>query len=202
MDRRDALAEAHDAGHSRFPFSPTGDSDNFTGVILVKELLLWLLTHDDDVVDWESLLLEPIVVPESTPLPKLLRTFQDSRRHMAIVVDEYGSVGGIATLEDVLEEIVGDIFDESDRPATDIVERKDGSLFVKATVDLRKLSGKLGIAWEPREGVTTVGGLLSEELERIPRVGDSINWNGFQISVLRADRHRAKLVSVKKDPDA
>ncbi|MGI9221683.1 MAG: CNNM domain-containing protein, partial [Woeseiaceae bacterium] len=80
MDRNDAFAAAHEARHSRFPFSPTGELDDFTGVILVKELLYWLHTHDDEVVDWETLRLEPIVVPENTVLPKLLRTFQDSRR--------------------------------------------------------------------------------------------------------------------------
>ena len=198
MDRDDAFAAAHEGKHSRFPFTPTGDLDDFTGVILVKDLLYWLLTHDDDVVDWKALRLEPVVVPESAPLPKLLKTFQDSRRHLAIVVDEYGSVEGIVTLEDVLEEIVGEIFDETDRPNKDIVERKDGSLFVQATVDLRKLSAKLGVQWEPEEEVTSVGGLLTEELERIPQVGDFVDLQEHRITVLRADKQRVKLVSVRK----
>jgi CBS domain containing-hemolysin-like protein len=198
MSRQDAFAAVHAAKHSRFPFTPTGELDEFSGVVLVKELLYWLLTHDDEVVDWESVLLDPIVVPESTPVPKLLRTFKDARRHLAIVVDEYGSVAGIVTLEDVLEEVVGDIRDESDRPIKDIVVRKDGSLFVNAKVDLRKLSSQLGLHWEPDEDITTVGGLVTEELERIPLAGDSITWHGYRITVLRADRHRAKLLSVKK----
>ncbi|MGI9200317.1 MAG: hemolysin family protein [Woeseiaceae bacterium] len=198
MSRQDAFAAVHAAKHSRFPFTPTGELNEFSGVVLVKELLYWLLTHDDEIVDWESILLDPIVVPESTPLPKLLRTFQDSRRHMAIVVDEYGGVEGIVTLEDVLEEVVGDIRDESDHLVKDIVVRKDGSLFVSATVDLRKLSSQLGFQWEPDEDAATVGGLVTEELERIPLAGDSITWHGYQITVLRADRHRAKLLSVKK----
>lgn len=199
MSRHAALAAAHESRHSRFPFTPTGDIDDVTGIILAKDLLHWLLTHDDDVVDWESLRLDPIVVPESAPLPKMLRTFQDSRRHLAIVVDEYGSVEGIATLEDVLEEVVGDIDDESDRPTKDILERDDGSLLVKATVDLRKLSARLGIQWEPEGDVATVGGLVSEELERIPRVGDSIIWNDYRIKVLRADRQRAKVLSISEE---
>ena len=198
MSRQDAFAAVHAAKHSRFPFTPTGELDEFSGVVLVKELLYWLLTHDDDVVDWESILLDPIVVPESTPVPNLLRTFQNARRHLAIVVDEYGSVEGIVTLEDVLEEVVGDIRDESDRPIKDIVVRKDGSLFVKAKVDLRKLSSQLGLQWEPDEDITTVGGLVTEVLERIPQAGDSITWHGYQITVLRADRHRAKLLSIKR----
>ena len=133
-------------------------------------------------------------------LPQLLRTFQDSRRHMALVVDEYGSVEGIATLEDVLEEIVGDIDDESDQPTEDIRPQPDGSLRVKADVDLRKLSNELGITWEPESEVTTVGGLVSEILERIPVAGDTIEWNGYQIEVLRADRRKPRLLWVYENP--
>ena len=198
MKRDDALAMARETGHSRFPYSPTGEIDDVTGVILVKELLDWLLSHHGDVVDWESLCRDALRVPESLPLPRLLRTFQDSQRHLAIVIDEYGGVRGIVTLEDVLEEIVGEIYDESDRRANDIVERKDGTLHVHATVDLRKLSAKLGILWEPEGDVSTVGGLVMETLERIPSVGDAIDWHGYRITVLRADRQRTKLLSVRK----
>ena len=198
MSRDEALAIVRETGHSRFPYSPTGEIDDVTGVIFVKELLYWLLLHADDAVDWEALRQDALIVPESLPLPRLLRTYQDSQRHLAIVVDEYGSVRGIATLEDVLEEIVGEIHDESDRPADDVVEREDGTVQVHATVDLRKLSTALGIAWEPEGEASTVGGLVTETLERIPAVGDSIDWNGYRITVLRADRKRAKLLSVRK----
>ncbi len=199
MRRDDALAMARETGHSRFPYSPSGEIDDATGIILVKELLDWLLSHHDDVIDWESLCRDALRVPEGLPLPRLLRTFQDSQRHLAIVIDEYGGVRGIATLEDVLEEIVGEIYDESDRRANDIVERENGTLQVNATVDLRKLSAKLGISWEPEGDVSTVGGLVTETLERIPSVGDSIDWHGHRITVLRADRQRAKLLSVRKE---
>ena len=198
MDREDILATIRETGHSRFPYSPSGELDDVAGVILVKELLYWLLIHDSAAIDWEAVSQEALIVPESSPLPQLLRTFQNSRRHLAIVVDEYGDVQGIATMEDVLEEIVGDILDESDRPARDIIERKDGSLFVQAAVDLRKLSAKLAIAWEPEDEISTIGGLITETLERIPSVGDTITWRGYRITVLRADRQRAKLVSVRK----
>ena len=199
MDRNDALAFISEAQHSRFPFSPDGTMDDVTGVILTKDLLLWLLTHDDDVIDWETLRREPLIVPENSPLPKLMRTFQDSRRHLAIVVNEYGSIEGIATLEDVLEEVVGDIRDELDKPAKDIIERKNGALFVRAHVDLRTLSRRLDIAWEPEEGITTIGGLVTETLERIPAPGDSITWQGYRIAVLRADGRRVKLLSVRPE---
>ena len=160
-----------------------------------------MLTHDDKQVDWDLLIRDALVVPESSPLPKMLKTFQESHRHLAIVVDEYGGVEGIATLEDVLEEIVGEIVDESDRPTKNIMVRKDGALFVKAAVDLRKLSAKLGIAWEPEGEVSTVGGLVTETLERIPAIGESIEWQGYRIGVLRADPHRVTLLSVRKLPE-
>lgn len=198
MNRDDVLAIVRETGHSRFPFSPSGEIDDLKGVILVKELLHWMLINDDEKIDWESLRKDALVVPESSPLPQLLRTYQSSQRHLAIVVDEYGSVNGIATLEDVLEEIVGEIYDESDQPANDIDVQRDGTLRVAATVDLRKLSAALGISWEPEEDVTTIGGLVSETLERIPAVGDSIDWHNYRITVLRADRQRAKSLSVKK----
>ncbi len=198
MNRDEVLAVVRDTGHSRFPYSPTGDLDGVTGVVLTKTLLQWMLAHSDEDIEWEAVRQDALVVPESSPLLQLLRTFQDGRRHLAVVVNEYGSVQGIATFEDVLEEIVGDIRDESDRPSEDIVERDDGSLLIHATVDLRRLSARLGIPWEPEDEVSTAGGLLTESLERIPAVGDSIDWRGYRIGVLRADRQRAKLLSVTK----
>jgi CBS domain containing-hemolysin-like protein len=169
---------------------------------LAKDLLYWFVQNDECQIDWDSLRRDILVVPRSSPLPQLLRTYQDSHRHIAIVVDEYGSVEGIATLEDVLEEIVGDIRDESDDPVEDFTEKPDGDLVVKANVDLRKLSAKLGIAWEPEVDVATIGGLVTELLERIPAVGDSICWNGYRITVLKADRRRAKLLAVRPaDPE-
>jgi CBS domain containing-hemolysin-like protein len=198
MRRDDVMAIVRETGHSRFPYSPTGEIDDVVGVILVKELLDWLLLHDNDDVDWNFLRRDALVIPESLALARLLRTFQESQRHLAIVVDEYGSIQGIATMEDVLEEIVGEIYDESDRPSNDIVKLKGGGFQVAASVDLRKLSATLGITWEPEWDISTVGGLVSETLEQIPSVGDSINWQGYRITVLQADRQRAKLLSVRK----
>lgn len=198
MGRDAVLDMVRTTGHSRFPYSPSGDINDVSGVVLVKELLNWQLLHDEDSIDWESLRRDSLVVPDSLPLPRLLRTFQESQRHLAMVIDEYGSIKGIATLEDVLEEIVGEIYDESDRRANDIIKGDDGELQVDATVDLRKLSAALGLSWQPVGDVTTVGGLVTETLEKIPAAGDSIKWQGYRITVLRADRQHAELVSVRK----
>ena len=107
-----------------------------------------------------------------------------------------GREPGRYTMEDVLEEIVGDIRDESDQPADDIQRMPDGTLRVRANVDLRRLSAELGVAWDPDSEVATIGGLVTEELERIPARGDAIDWNGYHIEVLRADRRRARMLLV------
>jgi len=198
MDRYEAIELIRKSGHSRFPFSPTAHLSDVSGVVLAKDLLYWLLEHDDDQIDWEAIRKDALVVPDSVPLPQLLHTYQDSHRHLAIVVDEYGTVEGVATLEDVLEEIVGDIRDESDLPADDFREQADGTLLVRGRVDLRKLSEQLGTRWNPNIDVSTIGGLVTETLERIPVVGDTIDWNGHQVEVLRVDRRRAKLLRVSK----
>ncbi|MBT8143550.1 MAG: hemolysin family protein [Gammaproteobacteria bacterium] len=196
MSREQVVDFMREAGHSRFPFTATGDLDQVSGMVLAKELLDWLLRNPDVDIDWEAVAHESLVIPRSVSVPQMLKTFQDSRRHQAIVVDEYGSVMGIATFEDVLEEIVGEIYDESDSPVRDFEETDDGKLIVRAAVDLRKLSSRLGLHWEADTEVSSIGGLVSEELERVPMVGDTISWNGFRIEVLRADRRRARLLSI------
>jgi len=198
MDRNEAIALVQQSGHSRFPFSPTRDLKDVSGVVLAKDLFHWLLQHEQSVVDWAAILQEPLVVPPSVTLPQLMRTFQDTHRHLAIVIDEYGTVEGIATLEDVIEEVVGDIEDESDLPRVEFHTMADGSLIVRAGVDLRKLCAQLDIAWDPEIEASTVGGLVTEELERIPVAGDSISWSDYRIDVLRADRRHAKLLRITK----
>ncbi len=199
MDREEAMHMARGTGHSRFPFSPTRDINDVSGVVLTKNLLFWLLEHEDPKVDWQAITQEALVVPDSMLLPQLLRTYQESQRHLAVVVDEYGTVEGIVTLEDLLEEIVGDIRDESDLRVDEILHRSDQTLVVRAEVDMRKLSAKLGIPWQPEMKVSTVGGLVMESLERIPVPGDSITWDGYRIEVLKADERRAKLLAVRKE---
>ena len=198
MNRDEAIAYVRESGHSRFPFSPSGDFDDVSGVVLVKDLLYWLLQNDGAEIDWNALLQESLVVPNSVPLPQLLKTFQDSQRHLAIVVDEYGSVEGIVTLEDVLEEIVGDIRDESDVLVEEFMDKPDGTLVVRGNVDMRKLCTRLGIAWDTEMEVSTVSGLVTEILERIPVAGDAVEWNDYRIEVLKADRRRARLLSISR----
>ncbi len=198
MSRDEALAYVRESGHSRFPFTPSDDFDDVSGVVLAKDLLYWLLQNDASKIDWDTLRQDALVVPNSVALPQLLKTYQETQRHLAVVVDEYGSVEGIVTLEDVLEEIVGDIRDESDLPIEEFQDATDGTLVVRGNVDMRKLCSRLGISWDPELEASTISGLVTEILERIPVVGDAIDWDGYRIEVLRADRRRAKLLSVRE----
>ena len=198
MSRDEAVAYVRRSGHSRFPFTPSGDFDDVSGVVLAKDLLYWLLQNDAAEIDWDALQKELLVVPDSVLLPQLLRTYQEAQRHLAIVVDEYGSAKGIVTLEDVLEEIVGEISDESDVPVREFLERPDGTLVVRGNVDMRKLCNRLGLAWDPELEVSTISGLVTEMLERIPVAGDTVEWNDFRVEVLKADRRRARLLAIRE----
>ncbi len=193
----DVRKTIRESGHSRFPFTPTGQLDDVSGVVFAKELLL-ALQDRPDVIDWPQLVRETLIIPESKSLNTLLQAFRAERRHMAIVVDEYGGTEGIVTLEDVLEELVGEIEDESDRPIEDLWPQKDGSVHALSTLELLKLSEHLGIPWQPDAEIHTLGGLLSSKLERIPRKGDVITWNGYRVEVLSATETRAEVVRLEK----
>jgi len=184
--------------HSRFPFSTTDQLDQVSGVVMAKDLLFQLQENSDETIDWSRLVYEPIFVPETAPLNSLLRTFMEARRHMAIIVDEYGDVQGIVTFEDVLEEIVGDIFDESDRPIEDLWSQDDGSWHALGTIELRKLSQQLGIKLPPDTEASRLGGLVTDLLGRIPIKGDTVEWNDCCLEVLSASQWSAELVSIKK----
>lgn len=198
--REEVLAQLKSLRFSRYPFSPTSELDDATGMVLVKELLAWINEHPDAPIDWQELVIEPLIVPEHKPLNFLLRLFQSSRRHMALVVDEYGGVEGVVTLEDVLEEIVGEIDDESDIATESLLPQDDGSYEVHATLDLRRLCAALGIDWRASVEYATVGGLLAEELGRIPERGDVLEWRGYRLEVVSAGRRRAERVRVVPPP--
>ena len=183
-------------GHSRLPFSTTDDLDNVSGIVLTKDLLFQMHADPNREIDWTALIREPLSIPESKPLNDLLRVFQETRSHMAIVVDEYGGLEGIVTLEDVLEEIVGDIIDESDRQVEDMWPLPDGSVEVLASIEMRKLGAHMGFEWHSDSGITTPGGLVAQRLGRIPVAGDTVEWEGYRLDVLLATPKRAERIRV------
>ena len=172
--------------------------DHVVGIVFAKEILAQLVEAPVDEVRWQNLVHEAIVVPETLALESLLRTFRQTRRHMALIVDEYGDFQGIVTLEDVIEEVVGDIFDETDLPYEDLWQRPDGRVRASATAELHRLCRKLGIDMPANAEVATVGGLLSELLGRIPEAGDSVEWRGHRLTVMSAGHRGAELVEVRK----
>lgn len=188
-------------GFSRFPYSPTGNLDDVVGVVFAKEVLSQLVEEMPETIRWQNLVHEPIVVPETVSLDSLLRTFRQTRRHMALVVDEYGDFQGIVTLEDVLEEVVGDIFDESDLPREDLWQRPDGSIRAFGTAELHRVCRLLDIEMPENAEIATVGGLLSELLGRIPVTGDTLIWRGHRLTVLSAGSRGAELVTIVKTSD-
>jgi len=192
MDRIAAFAV--DTAHSRFPAVGEG-KDDVVGILLAKDLLRYFAGHESDLRD----MLRPAVfVPESKRLNVLLREFRVSRNHMAIVVDEYGGVAGLVTIEDVLEQIVGDIEDEYDFDETSDNIRLDqnGRYRVKATTEIEDFNAAFATALSDEEA-DTVGGLVIRHLGRLPKRGESIILDGMKVQVLRADSRRVHTLLVE-----
>jgi magnesium and cobalt transporter len=196
-----------ESGHSRFPLVD-GDKDKVVGILLAKDLLKYFLLDKKARAHFkiQDMLRPAVFVPESKRLNVLLREFRASRNHMAIVVDEYGGVAGLVTIEDVIEQIVGDIKDEYDIDADDvyIVQRGDKEFFLKAPMPLDDFNARFGTAFAQGE-IDTVGGWLMATLGRVPRRGESLEVEGFRFEVLRADSrriHLLKLTPLAPTPDA
>lgn len=195
QSRDEVLEIMRQSGHSRFPFSPTGRADDISGVVLAKELLFAMQNHPE-LIPWKDVVRETLFVPETIQLNVLLQSFRNARKHIAVAVDEYGGTQGIVTLEDVLEELVGEIIDESDKLVQEISLQPDGSYRALATVEMRRLVSELGIQGDIDEDVVTLTGLLAGKLERVPASGDVVEWNGYQFEVLSALDTRADVVRV------
>jgi magnesium and cobalt transporter len=186
-----------ETAHSRFPVIE-GNRDHVIGILLAKDLLRYY--HDQDF-DVRSMLRPAVFIPESKPLNVLLRDFRANRNHMALVVDEYGGVAGLITIEDVLEQIVGDIEDEYDfdEEADNIVAEPDGRHRVKALTEIDAFNEAFGTRLSDQE-FDTIGGLITDQLGRVPRRGDVIELDGLRIEVLRADARQAHLFQVTRLP--
>ena len=200
-DFDDIMSMIIQSGHSRFPVIGE-DRDEVLGVLLAKDLLRYFGSDESDDVPLRKLLRPVSVIPESKRLNALLKEFRDSHNHMAIVVDEYGGVAGLLTIEDVLEEIVGEIDDEHDREEVAFI-RADGerngepSFAVRALTRIEDFNEffecKLG-----DEEYDTIGGLVMHELGRLPRRGEIVQFGGFRFSVVKADKRRIDTLQVQR----
>ena len=181
--------------HSRFPVIE-GNRDHVIGILLAKDLLRHYAEQEFDVRD----MLRPAVfVPESKRLNVLLREFRANRNHIAIVVDEFGGVAGLVTIEDVLEQIVGDIEDEHDYEEADdnILPAEHGRYRVRALTEIAQFNEVFGTRFSD-EHADTVGGLVSDHLGRVPRRGESLTIDNIRFQVLRADARQVHVLLVEK----
>ncbi|KAA8979751.1 MULTISPECIES: HlyC/CorC family transporter [Gammaproteobacteria] len=190
------ISEVIESAHSRFP--AIGDtSDEIVGILLAKDLLPLALRNNLTRDSIREILRPATVVPESKRCNQLLKEFKENRNHMAIVVDEYGGVAGLITIEDVLEQIVGDIEDEHDVDDDDrIREREHGIYAVKAQTPIDEFNEFFGTDLD-QEAFDTIGGLMLKEFGRLPRRGETTTVDRFRFKVLNADNRKIRLIQVK-----
>jgi CBS domain containing-hemolysin-like protein len=180
--------------YSRFPVFRES-LDNIAGFVFVKDLVT--LNSADDARPITSLLRPAVIVPESKRVPELLKQFQRQQTQIGIVVDEYGGTAGLVTIEDMLEEIVGEIRDEYDVESEPIVDEGGGRFVFHGKVDIDEVAQRLGVQIE-REGFETVGGFLMTHLGRVPAVGERVDIDGLTVEVLEVDRRRVHKVRMRR----
>lgn len=187
-----------ESAHSRFP-AIDGDRDKVVGIMLAKDLLRYFDEGGKEHFNMRDMLRPAVFVPESKRLNVLLTQFRANRNHMAIVVDEYGGVGGLVTIEDVIEQIVGDIEDEHDidEEASMIMERGDNEFIVKALLPLEDFNERFGTIFEPEE-IDTVGGLIINSLGHVPARGEVVEIERLRFEILNADSRRIHLVKLTR----
>ena len=192
----DILKVVLDAGHSRYPVFDD-DKDDVEGILLAKDLLKYV--GNEDSFDIDDIIRHPSFVPESQQLNTLLSQFRNSRNHMAIVVDEYSGTSGLVTIEDVLEQIVGDIDDEHDDvdEKHNIRAQRDGRFTVQAKTEIEEYNEYFKCDMSDK-GYDTIGGLVSQKAGKIPQQGEEVILKPFKFKVLRSDGRKIQLLEVNK----
>ena len=196
------LAVIVDSGHSRFPVHGD-DKDDILGILLAKDLLRGVVV-DNGPPSVHALLRPAVLIPESKRLDVLLREFRQSRNHMAIVIDEHGGVAGLLTIEDVLEQIVGEIDDEHDEAedgAALIAAQADGQFVVDALIPIADFNERFGADF-PDDEYDTVGGLVTAAIGHLPETGEELTLGRFLFRVARADARRVHAFHVGVLADA
>jgi magnesium and cobalt transporter len=188
-----------DSSHSRFPV--VGEStDDLRGILLAKDLLPLLLNNEGDF-DLEPLLRTAHIVPESKRLNVLLREFRENRNHMVVVIDEYGDIAGLATIEDVLEEIVGEIEDETDAEEDAFIKKiSDGDYIIKALAPIEEINEELVTDFNDDE-VDTIGGIVTQHFGHLPQLNDEAIIDDCHFKILKADNRRVHLLRIRVKAD-
>ncbi len=198
------LSKVIESGHSRFPV--VGENvDDIRGILLAKDLLPLVLKGHDGF-ELESIIRQANIIPESKRLNVLLREFRENRYHMALVIDEYGGISGLITIEDILEEIVGEISDETDDDNNDAFIRKvsDNDFIIKALTPIEEFNETFNTQLEDEE-FDTIGGLLMKDFGHLPQRNETATINGFKFRVLYSDSRQVHLLRLSiiesKDSD-
>ena len=196
--REQLLSTIIGSGHSRFPV--IGENrDEVVGSLLAKDVLRALTESSEDTLEIKPLLRPVTLIPETKRLDALLDEFLRGRNHLAVVVDEYGGTAGLLTIEDVLEQIVGEIGDEHDpEQAPELMRQDDGRILVSAKMRIEDFDEEIGSELDTGE-FDTVGGLVIHRLGRLPKRGDSVEAGGWRFEVISADRRRVKRLRVSRN---
>jgi len=183
------------AGHSRIPVFQE-KIDNIIGIVFAKDILTYE-PGDMAKLEVKTLMRQPIFIPETKKVRELLTEFKEKKIHMAIVVDEYGGVAGLVTIEDLIEEIVGEIRDEYDQEAEFVEELKDGNLLVdaKSSIDLLQEHYNIEIL---RDDFDTIGGFVIDQLGRVPKTGENVFYENLVFEIMGADARRIKKIKIMK----
>jgi len=192
----DVVEAFRQSEHSRLPVYD-GTPDNIVGIVFAKDLVPFTMGIGGNVTRWQDLVRPAAVVPETKTLDSQLRDFQRAPSHLAIVVDEFGGTSGLITLEDILEEIVGEIHDEHDVGEAPSIRQDGDRYWVDGRVTLDDLSQALGRPFDHPE-VSTVGGLVYSVLGRVPRAGDELTLDGYRVVVEHVDRRRVTSVVLQR----
>jgi len=183
------------SGHSRFPVY-SESTDNVVGVLYVKDLLKAIA--NDEEIDILKIVRKPYFVPESKIIHSLLREFKRRHLHIAIAIDEYGGISGIVTMEDIIEEIVGDIQDEFDKENEDIIFINENSWLCDARINLSDLNETIETQF-PEEDFDSLGGFVFDLFGKVPVKFEKVCWNNFEFIIQAMDGHRINLVKIIKN---
>jgi CBS domain containing-hemolysin-like protein len=190
--KQEIISAISESGHSRFPVYE-GTIDNVIGILYAKDLLTCLVRNDD--LNVEKLLRPPFFVPESKHIDDLLRELQRKKVHIAVVVDEYGGVSGVVCMEDIIEEIVGDIQDEFDHETEDIVKLDDHTFLCDARINIQDLAEETGVAL-PIDDFDTLGGFVFDLFGKIPAQDEKAVFNGVDFTIQEMEGHKIQKVKI------
>ncbi len=188
-----------DSSYSRIPVYQ-GKIDNIVGILYIRDIIQKLLKADEKL-ELEGILRQAHFVPETKKVKDLLFEFQREKIHIAMIVDEYGGIAGLVTIEDLLEEIVGEIQDEYDEEEAEFISNGDGSYQADAKISIDELGDLLNIEF-PEGDFDTLGGFLFQQMEHIPQKGEELLFNGLKFIIIEADSRRIHKVGIKTTPES